>query len=187
MKRRTITACDLWTCRVLSTALKLEFIFFPPHTERGWLQTRKEVFYTTPRFPDGSHSWSVIQGKFIAINAAGMSCACPRSPKGLSPSAHLADGTIDLILIRKCSHLDFFRHLLRHTNNDDQVKRKLVVFGGGKVTFQPNSPDFGLLGQNSANLSVNQSTRPCVRVHQGCVRSLQMSKQKVALPLPPLR
>ncbi|KAK6301180.1 hypothetical protein J4Q44_G00292780 [Coregonus suidteri] len=27
-----------------------------------------------------------------------MSCACPRSPKGLSPAAHLADGTTDLIL-----------------------------------------------------------------------------------------
>lgn len=50
-----------------------------------------------------------------------MSCACPRSPKGLSPSAHLADGTTDLILVRKCSRLDFFRHLLRHINKDDQV------------------------------------------------------------------
>lgn len=66
-------------------------------------------------------TWTVIRGKFLAINAASMSCACPRSPKGLSPSAHLADGTTDLILVRKCSRLDFLSHLLRHTNKDDQV------------------------------------------------------------------
>uniref|UniRef100_A0A3Q0RHI1 Ceramide kinase n=1 Tax=Amphilophus citrinellus TaxID=61819 RepID=A0A3Q0RHI1_AMPCI len=64
--------------------------------------------------------WRTIRGKFLAINAASMSCACPRSPKGLSPAAHLADGTIDLILVRKCSRFNFLRHLLRHTSKDDQ-------------------------------------------------------------------
>ncbi|XP_036616097.1 ceramide kinase [Trichosurus vulpecula] len=64
--------------------------------------------------------WKVIQGKFLAINAANMSCACPRSPKGLSPVAHLADGSSDLILVRKCSRLNFLRYLIRHTNQDDQ-------------------------------------------------------------------
>lgn len=70
---------------------------------------------------DDSSDWNEIHGKFIAINAANMSCACPRSPKGLSPFAHLADGNADLILVRNCSRLDFFKHLLRHTNKDDQV------------------------------------------------------------------
>lgn len=50
-----------------------------------------------------------------------MSCACPRSPKGLSPAAHLADGSADLILVWKCSRFDFLRYLVRHTNQDDQV------------------------------------------------------------------
>ncbi|KAG9339067.1 hypothetical protein JZ751_024095 [Albula glossodonta] len=66
--------------------------------------------------------WRMIRGKFLAINAASMSCACPRSPKGLSPAAHLADGTTDLILVRKCSRINFLRHLLRHTTKDDQVQ-----------------------------------------------------------------
>uniref|UniRef100_A0A3B3VSH0 Ceramide kinase n=1 Tax=Poecilia latipinna TaxID=48699 RepID=A0A3B3VSH0_9TELE len=65
-------------------------------------------------------------GKFLAINAASMSCACPRSPKGLSPAAHLADGTTDLILVRKCSRFNFLRHLLRHTNKDDQFDLAFV-------------------------------------------------------------
>ncbi|XP_029350952.1 ceramide kinase isoform X2 [Echeneis naucrates] len=87
---------------------------------------------------DLSDRWSTIHGKFIAINAASMSCACPRSPKGLSPSAHLADGTTDLILVRKCSRLDFFRHLLRHTNKDDQFDHSFVeVHRVRTFRFQP--------------------------------------------------
>lgn len=82
--------------------------------------------------------WSVIHGKFLAINAACMSCACPRSPKGLSPSAHLADGNTDLILVRKCSRFDFLRHLLRHTNKDDQFDHSFVeVYRVRKFRFQP--------------------------------------------------
>ncbi|XP_049423287.1 ceramide kinase [Epinephelus fuscoguttatus] len=87
---------------------------------------------------DGSSGWNVIRGKFIAINAASMSCACPRSPKGLSPSAHLADGTTDLILVRKCSRLGFLRHLLRHTNKEDQFDHSFVeVHRVRKFRFQP--------------------------------------------------
>ncbi|XP_043352325.1 ceramide kinase isoform X2 [Dermochelys coriacea] len=69
---------------------------------------------------EGGEDWKVIKGKFLAINAVNMSCACPRSLKGLSPAAHLADGSIDLILVRKCSRFNFLRYLVRHTNQDDQ-------------------------------------------------------------------
>ncbi|KAM8861911.1 ceramide kinase-like [Synchiropus picturatus] len=75
---------------------------------------------------DADGEWRTIRGKFLAINAASMSCACPRSPKGLSPAAHLADGTIDLILVRKCSRFNFLRHLLRHTSKDDQFDMTFV-------------------------------------------------------------
>lgn len=102
-------------------------------------------------FPEGDSDseWRTIRGKFLAINAASMSCACPRSPKGLSPAAHLADGTTDLILVRKCSRFDFLRHLLRHTSKDDQVDG--WQSGGGRgvlgVPFNAlcvSSPQFDL-------------------------------------------
>ncbi|XP_061698176.1 ceramide kinase-like isoform X2 [Syngnathoides biaculeatus] len=75
---------------------------------------------------ENGRGWRTIRGKFLAINAASMSCACPRSPKGLSPAAHLADGTADLILVRKCSRFSFLRHLLRHTSKDDQFDLSFV-------------------------------------------------------------
>uniref|UniRef100_A0A7N6AL69 DAGKc domain-containing protein n=1 Tax=Anabas testudineus TaxID=64144 RepID=A0A7N6AL69_ANATE len=75
---------------------------------------------------ENDSEWRTVRGKFLAINAASMSCACPRSPKGLSPAAHLANGTTDLILVRKCSRFDFLRHLLRHTSKDDQFDLTFV-------------------------------------------------------------
>lgn len=65
--------------------------------------------------------WQREQGRFLAINLTCMSSACPKSPDGLSPSAHLADGTADLILVRECSALGFLRHLSRHMDHRDQV------------------------------------------------------------------
>ncbi|CAG01164.1 unnamed protein product, partial [Tetraodon nigroviridis] len=118
---------------------------------------------------DGSHNWSVIHGKFIAINAASMSCACPRSPKGLSPSAHLADGTTDLILVRKCSHLDFFRHLLRHTNKNDQFDHSFVeVHRVREFHFQPRVRDLasaGDSGEDETSCFAATCTRRATRHH----------------------
>ncbi|XP_030769964.1 ceramide kinase isoform X3 [Rhinopithecus roxellana] len=70
--------------------------------------------------PKDVEEWQVVCGKFLAINATNMSCACRRSPGGLSPAAHLGDGSSDLILIRKCSRFNFLRFLIRHTNQQDQ-------------------------------------------------------------------
>ncbi|XP_053572591.1 ceramide kinase isoform X2 [Bombina bombina] len=102
--------------------------------------------------------WTIIKGKFMAINAANISCACPRSPKGLSPAAHLADGTADLILVRKCSRLNFLRHLIRHTSNDDQFDFGFVdVHRVTNFQFTPKhfededteSTDIGNLGKKN--------------------------------------
>lgn len=102
-----------WVTHLKYSSIKTEIRII----ENTSLHNNSVVFYIT----ETKEQWQVIRGKFLAINAACMSCACPRSPKGLSPSAHLADGTADLILVRKCSRVDFLRHLLRHINKDDQV------------------------------------------------------------------
>ncbi|XP_003783153.1 ceramide kinase [Otolemur garnettii] len=70
--------------------------------------------------------WQVVSGKFLAINATNMVCACHRCPGGLSPAAHLGDGSCDLILIRKCSRFNFLRFLFRHTNQYDQFDFSFV-------------------------------------------------------------
>ncbi|TKS77561.1 Ceramide kinase [Collichthys lucidus] len=55
-----------------------------------------------------------------------LSGSCPKSPLGLSPSAHLADGTGDLILVWDTHPLGFLKFLYRHTSTQDQFDLPFV-------------------------------------------------------------
>ena len=48
------------------------------------------------------------------VNSALTSCTCSKCPEGLSPSAHLSDGNIDLILLRTSSRTDLLKYLISH-------------------------------------------------------------------------
>ncbi|XP_068132422.1 ceramide kinase-like isoform X2 [Hyperolius riggenbachi] len=125
---------------------------------------------------ENEDDWTTIKGKFMAINAANMSCACPRSPKGLSPAAHLADGTADLILVRKCSRLNFLMHLIRHTtSNSDQFDFPFVdVYRVKTFHFTPKhfeeddteSTDLGNVGKkNFAQICTDHPSCGCSQVN----------------------
>uniref|UniRef100_A0A3B4A2A2 DAGKc domain-containing protein n=1 Tax=Periophthalmus magnuspinnatus TaxID=409849 RepID=A0A3B4A2A2_9GOBI len=120
------------------------------------------------RCRSGEDEWRTVRGKFLAINAASMSCACPRTPKGLSPAAHLADGTTDLILVRKCSRFDFLRHLIRHTSKDDQFDLAFVeVHRVSRFRFMPRhcQSDSDL---NLQEFHKRQIFGPLCRDHPAC-------------------
>ncbi|KAK0064292.1 ceramide kinase, partial [Biomphalaria pfeifferi] len=57
--------------------------------------------------------WHRVKGRFCAINLVTISCRCALSPTGMSPSSHLGDGCMDLILIQDCSRVQYLRHLIR--------------------------------------------------------------------------
>ncbi|KAM6214947.1 ceramide kinase [Rhynchocyon petersi] len=102
-------------------------------------EERKKSLYGLENTED-VEEWKVVCGKFLAINVTNMSCACPRSPGGLSPAAHLGDGSSDLILIRKCSRFNFLRFLVRHTNQQDQFDFTFVeVYRVRKFQFTSKS------------------------------------------------
>ncbi|KAL5963033.1 Ceramide kinase [Taenia solium] len=60
--------------------------------------------------------WRVIKGDFVAVNAFLISCRCAKSPLGPAPAAHLGDGFLDLILVRRCSRMQYLRYLVQLTN-----------------------------------------------------------------------
>ncbi|VDD80600.1 unnamed protein product [Mesocestoides corti] len=60
----------------------------------------------------GRSPWRVTTGRFVAVNAFLISCRCSKSPWGPAPSAHLGDGCLDLILVRRCSRYQYLRYLL---------------------------------------------------------------------------
>lgn len=53
------------------------------------------------------------QGSFVGVNAAVTACRCPQTKKGFSPNNHLANGCVDLILVRPCSRMQYVQYLLR--------------------------------------------------------------------------
>uniref|UniRef100_A0A4W3GMH5 Ceramide kinase-like n=1 Tax=Callorhinchus milii TaxID=7868 RepID=A0A4W3GMH5_CALMI len=87
---------------------------------------------------DDNANWNELEGKFLAINGACISCCSFRSSQGLSPSGHLANGALDLILVHKCSKFNFLRHLFRHVTNNDQLDFPFVeVYRVREFKFLP--------------------------------------------------
>ncbi|KAF7660113.1 hypothetical protein LDENG_00287810 [Lucifuga dentata] len=79
------------------------------------------------QFSDESEAeWMSVEGRFRCVSLTCMSSSCPRSPLGLSPSAHLADGTGDLILVWDTHPLSFLKFLHRHTSTQDQFDLPFV-------------------------------------------------------------
>ncbi|KAG8439884.1 hypothetical protein GDO86_005883 [Hymenochirus boettgeri] len=124
------------------------------------------------RFEHSEEEWTTIKGKFMAINAVSLSCACPRSPKGLSPAAHLADGSADLILVRKCSRLNFLRHLIRHTSKKDQFEFPFVeVYRVKNFQFTPKHfEEYDTESTDIGNVSKKNFAQICTD-HPSCVCS----------------
>ncbi|XP_077861634.1 ceramide kinase-like, partial [Saccoglossus kowalevskii] len=73
-----------------------------------------------PQETMGSGNWQRVSGQFIGVNASIMSCSCDKSRDGMSPSAHLADGCMDLILIHHCDHVQYLRYLHRVSSTANQ-------------------------------------------------------------------
>ncbi|KAK4469692.1 hypothetical protein MN116_007218 [Schistosoma mekongi] len=63
------------------------------------------------------NGWHTIRGTFLAVNAFVQSCRCARAVCGPAPWAHLSDGCLDLVLVHKCSKVQFIRFLMRIANN----------------------------------------------------------------------
>ncbi|KAM4572140.1 ceramide kinase [Fundulus diaphanus] len=82
--------------------------------------------YSGPFNNDSRGEWVTVDGRFKCVSLTCMSSSCAKSPLGLSPSAHLADGTGDLILVRDTNPLGFLKYLYRHTTTQDQFDLPFV-------------------------------------------------------------
>ncbi|XP_037336481.2 ceramide kinase family protein [Pungitius pungitius] len=94
-----------------------------------------------PFSSDTEGEWVRVEGRFRCVSLTCMSCSCPKSPLGLSPSAHLADGTGDLILVWDTHPLGFLKFLYRHTCTEDQFDLPFVEVHRVKAVRFSLSPD----------------------------------------------
>lgn len=117
------------------------------------------------QFSSGSEGeWVSVKGRFRCVSLTCMSSSCPKSPLGLSPSAHLADGTGDLILVWESHPLGFLRFLHRHTNSQDQFDLPFVEVHRVKAfRFFPSSgyDDEAYQEIGSPSVAVDNEHRVC--------------------------
>jgi ceramide kinase len=60
------------------------------------------------------------------VSGANVSCACSRSPNGISPFCHLGDGCVDVLIIKHTNMLNNLRLLLRLSSKAKNVVRDLT-------------------------------------------------------------
>ncbi|VDQ13962.1 unnamed protein product [Trichobilharzia regenti] len=85
-----------------------------------------------------NEGWHTIRSNFLAVNACIQSCRCARAVCGPAPWAHLGDGCLDLILVRKFRAFRFVAYNNHSTYVDDSVEKHLndrqnVVIDCGKA------------------------------------------------------
>ena len=56
-------------------------------------------------------SWQHVEGEFKSVMAIVTPCRSDQSTLGLAPYGHLADGRVQLVLVHKCSVLQYLRFL----------------------------------------------------------------------------
>jgi ceramide kinase len=55
------------------------------------------------------------------VSGANVSCACKRSPNGISPFCHLGDGCVDVLIIKHTHILNNLKLLLRLSSKEKNV------------------------------------------------------------------
>eukprot|EP00298_Acanthocystis_sp_HF-20_P014567 c20821_g1_i2.p1 GENE.c20821_g1_i2~~c20821_g1_i2.p1 ORF type:complete len:457 (+),score=161.56 c20821_g1_i2:37-1371(+) len=80
-------------------------------------------------FPENdseNENWRTINGQFICVNGANVSCKNPKSPSGVSPISKPNDGKIHLMLIKKTSRFSYLRHLIRLSKSGGHLNFNFV-------------------------------------------------------------
>ena len=74
---------------------------------------REEPAHVSPTVSPRSAVRNRVEGRFVVVTGACTTCSCEKTPRGVSPGAHLSDGNLDLILVRHSSRLNLAKYLLR--------------------------------------------------------------------------
>ncbi|XP_022086700.1 ceramide kinase-like protein isoform X2 [Acanthaster planci] len=87
---------------------------------------------------DKTQEWISVKGDFVSVGAMTLPNLCNWCPGGISPLTHLADGCLDLVLVRGTTRGEFVQHLRRHASDKNQFDFPFVsVHRARAVRFHP--------------------------------------------------
>ncbi|XP_041367331.1 ceramide kinase-like protein [Gigantopelta aegis] len=85
--------------------------------------------------------WKNSKGSFMSVGVFSIPGLNHLAPRGLSPTTHLSDGHLDLVLVHNTDRKDFVRYLRRHGNSKNQFDFPFVEVQRVKeVRFRPRVP-----------------------------------------------
>ncbi len=91
-------------------------------------KSKRKLILSNQEISKDSQKWETIRGTFMHVACLSNSAMWDQSSGGgLSKYGHLADGFLDLILVRKVSRKEFYRFIKRHTNSKNQVKYFFII------------------------------------------------------------
>jgi len=77
-----------------------------------WCQGQKNQDPSAESRKDIPQDVEVVEGEFVSIMIAVMPCRSDKSPNGVVPHAHLSDGRLHLILVKKCPRWRYLAFLV---------------------------------------------------------------------------
>ncbi|KAH8359765.1 hypothetical protein KR093_008700, partial [Drosophila rubida] len=110
--------------------------------------------------------WKIIRGNFFMICGANITCACSRSPNGISRYSHLGDGCLDLILVRKTSLLNNLRFLLNTAGRGGDIRSLPFV-----EVYRTRKFNFRTLTAPQENYSIAGSRQPIAQSNSDGINS----------------
>merc|ERR1719427_148908 len=122
-----------------------------------------------------NNEWEHIHPQeYMVLTATPMKCACSKLKQGISPTAQLNDGTTDLILVKRCNKMQFFRYLLANKSNSGNFDFPFVEVKRVKaVGFQLRPAEDGKSRQSKSCWNMDGEVMceydVIMRMHRGLV------------------
>jgi ceramide kinase len=110
--------------------------------------------------PSGDEKYKRVTGKFFMVNGANISCACDRSPSGMSPYSHVGDGYLNVICVRHGSIWNNLKLLLTLSRARGEIESLPFVefYRTKKFHFKAlNSSSEGSLADSTQPISIAPS------------------------------
>ncbi|CAI5464000.1 unnamed protein product, partial [Closterium sp. Yama58-4] len=84
----------------------------PPPLETAGADVAAPDSPQPPMWDEATPGWRTVRGRFHSVGGAVISCRNDKAPDGVAAHAHLADGNLNLIMIRECSRAEYLQQLL---------------------------------------------------------------------------
>lgn len=116
----------LASCRVIRSpsSSRITGLPAPPHDTLSLLPDCTPPPIPANPTPQAPSKWVEVEDDFVAVMVLIPTCRSNKSPSGVAPYNHLSDGKALLVLVRRCSPLQYAQFLLDLSKVGESSRRE---------------------------------------------------------------